>query len=324
MKSNLAHKQGVDNDISLHPSTAKKLERQAMSKKDDGYSPLPNFICDEGYLAVLSGDAVKCIVLLNRHIKGFHLDQKSIGETLVMKITGIKDKRTVRKCMADLAKYQLISITKTLGKSSSYTLTLDDRISIEAVASNVTTSNTVTSNVVTSHVTTPVTSNATTPVASNVTTTSDIKCHSVKEIDLKENIKENFKERNAQENSDAQVWNPNLETLSSILKTTKHSHRVSEILSLEDFQFHLGNFNTHHEKNFQLTDNQKHRKFAQWIIQEFERVLEKAERKNKQSSGYTRSEKPNSNLDVNTAWADQASQYHAPVDSPVHIPEDFV
>ena len=120
------------------------------------------------------------------------------------------------------------------------------------------------------------------------------------------------------------MWNPNTETLSSILKTTKHSHRVSEILSLEDFQFHLGNFNTHHEKNFQLTDNQKHRKFAQWIIQEFERVLEKAERKNKQPSVYPRSEKQNSDLDVNTAWADQASQHQVPLNSSVHIPEDFL
>ena len=123
MKSNLAHKQGVDNEISLHPSTVKKLERKSMLKKDDGFTPLPNFICDEGYLAVLSGDAIKCIVLLNRHIKGFHLEQKALGEVLVMKITGIKDKRTVRKCMADLAKFQLISITKTMGKNSSYTLT---------------------------------------------------------------------------------------------------------------------------------------------------------------------------------------------------------
>lgn len=139
-----------------------------------------------------------------------------------------------------------------------------------------------------------------------------------------EQEQENTHTNTQEENSDAQVWNPNLETLSSILKTTKHSHRVSEILGLEDFQFHLGNFNTHHEKNFQLTDNQKHRKFAQWIIQEFEKTLEKAERKNNHPSGYTRSEKPNSNLDVNTAWADQASQYHAPVDSQVHIPEDFV
>lgn len=139
-----------------------------------------------------------------------------------------------------------------------------------------------------------------------------------------EQEQENTHTNAQEENSDAQVWNPNLEILSSILKTTKYSNRVSEILSMEDFQFHLGNFNTHHENNFQLTDNQKHRKFAQWMIQEFEKSLEKAERKNKQTSGRTRSEKPNSNLDVNTAWSAQASQNHAPVDSPVHIPEDFV
>ena len=313
MKSNLAHKQGVDNDISLHPSTAKKLERQAMSKKDDGYSPLPNFICDEGYLAVLSGDAIKCIVLLNRHIKGFHLDQKSLGETLVMKITGIKDKRTVRKCMADLAKYQLISITKTLGKSSSYTLTLDDRISIEAVASNVTTSNAVTSNVVTSHVTTPVTSNATTPVASNVTTTSDIKCHSVKEIDLKENIKENFKEKNTQENSVDQVlklWTPDLHSLNSWLQRSGETPMTQELVNQI-----LLEVNAHYEPRLnagQITDTQMYSNFVKWIKRKYTQKT------------YQSSEKQNSNLDVNTAWADQASQHHAPVNSSVQIPEDFV
>ena len=313
MKSNLAHKQGVDNDISLHPSTAKKLERQAMSKKDDGYSPLPNFICDEGYLAVLSGDAIKCIVLLNRHIKGFHLDQKSLGETLVMKITGIKDKRTVRKCMADLAKYQLISITKTLGKSSSYTLTLDDRISIEAVASNVTTSNAVTSNVVTSHVTTPVTSNATTPVASNVTTTSDIKCHSVKEIDLKENIKENFKEKNTQENSVDQVlklWTPDLHSLNSWLQRSGETPMTQELVNQI-----LLEVNAHYEPRLnagQITDTQMYSNFVKWIKRKYTQKT------------YQPSEKQNSNLDVNTAWADQASQHHAPVNSSVQIPEDFV
>ncbi|KGT48867.1 hypothetical protein GW12_00630 [Acinetobacter sp. HR7] len=92
---------------------------------------------------------------------------------------------------------------------------------------------------------------------------------------------------------------------------------------MEDFQFHLGNFNTHHEKNFQLSDNQKHRKFAQWIIQEFERVLEKAERKNKQTSGYSHTEKPNSSLNVNAAWNNQPAPQHAPVNTQVDIPEDF-
>ena len=187
-----------------------------------------------------------------------------------MKITGIKDKRTVRKCMADLAKYQLISITKTLGKSSSYTLTLDDRISIEAVASNVTTSNAVTSNVVTSHVTTPVTSNATTPVASNVTTTSDIKCHSVKEIDLKENIKENFKEKNTQENSVDQVlklWTPDLHSLNSWLQRSGETPMTQELVNQI-----LLEVNAHYEPRLNaglITDTQMYSNFVKWINRKF-------------------------------------------------------
>jgi len=290
MKSNLAHKQGIDNDISLHPSTAKKLERQAMSKKDDGYSPLPNFICDEGYLAVLSGDAIKCVVLLNRHIKGFHLDRKSMGETLVMKITGIKDKRTVRKCMADLAKYQLISITKTLGKSSSYTLTLDDRISIEVVASNATTSKVVASNVVTSHVTTPVTS--------NVTTTSDIKCHSVKEIDLKENIKENFKEKNTQENSVDQVlklWTPDLHSLNSWLQRSGETPMTQELVNQI-----LLEVNAHYEPRLnagQITDTQMYSNFVKWIKRKF------TQKQNSHSAAPAQN-----NRNVNQNWG-QVQQY---------------
>jgi DNA-binding Lrp family transcriptional regulator len=127
-------------------------------------------------------------------------------------------------------------------------------------------------------------------------------------------------QQDSPENSNADMWNPNLETLGSILKTTKHSQRVSEILSMEDFQFHLGNFNTHHEKNHQISDNQKYRKFAQWIIQEFEKQLAKAERTAKQSSART-SEKPN-NRNVNEAWKD-IPEFQGDVE-PVEIPEDFV
>lgn len=297
MNTNLAHEPlNQQGEVVNFP----KKERKAMSKRDDGYSPLPNFICDEGYLAVLSGDAIKCIVLLNRHIKGFHLDQKSMGETLVMKITGIKDKRTVRKCMAELAKYQLISIMKTLGKSSSYTLTLGDRISVEAVASNVTTSNAVTSNVVTSHVTTPVTSNATTPVTSHVTTTSDIKCHSVKEIDLKENIKEKFKERDTQQNPVDQVlnlWTPDLHSLNSWLQRSGEmpmtQDQVNQVL-LE--------VNAHYEQKFKsglITETQMYSNFVKWIKRKFSRNTNTHQHKQSQVS---------TSRNVNDAWGD-VTQY---------------
>ena len=122
-----------------------------------------------------------------------------------------------------------------------------------------------------------------------------------------------------EENSASSEWSPNLEQLATALSTTKYSQRVHEILNMENFQFHVGNFNSHHEKNHQLTDNQKLRKFAQWIFQEFEKELAKAERTAKQSSVRI-TEKPNRN--VNEAWND-IPEFQGHV-KPVEIPEDFV
>ena len=303
MKSNLAHEPPIPQGQVVH---FPKNERKSMLKKDDGFTPLPNFICDEGYLAVLSGDAIKCIVLLNRHIKGFHLEQKALGEVLVMKITGIKDKRTVRKCMADLAKLQLISITKTMGKNSSYTLTLDDRISIEAVTSNVTTSHVGTSNVVTSHVTTPVTSNATTPVTSNVTTTSDIKCHSVKEIDLKENIKKNFKEENSPEHSVDEVlnlWTPDLHSLNSWLQRSGEMAMTQDLVNQV-----LLEVNAYYEPRLKaglITETLMYSNFVKWV-----------------KRGYKPKAQTKPNLNVNDAW-NNIPEFQGDV-TPVEIPEDFV
>lgn len=136
-----------------------------------------------------------------------------------------------------------------------------------------------------------------------------------------EQEQENTHTNAGEENSNVEGWNPNLETLSSILKTTKHSQRVSEILSMEDFKFHLGGFNTHHENNHQITDNQKHWKFAQWIAQEFEKQLAKTEREAKKTSGRSLPEKPNSR-NVNDAWKDQPV-FQGEVEH-VELPGDFV
>ena len=154
-----------------------KQERQAMSDKDEGYTPMPNFICDEGYLAVLDGNAIKCLWLLNRHVKGFHLKAKGMSEALVMKITGIKDGRTVQKYMGELAKVQLIKIEKERGKSNVYSLTFNDRLPTQ----NVGASKAKAQNVPTPDVGTPPTQ--------HVGGSTYMACGSVKEIDLKENIK---------------------------------------------------------------------------------------------------------------------------------------
>ena len=292
--SNLAHEPPIPQGQVVH---FPKNERKAMSNKEERYTKMPNMLIDSEIMAQLNDKAFKCLMFVMRQTVGFDRVSHPIAITQFQKYCGIKKRDTVMSCIRDLEQLGLIKVERTTGCLNEYVFTPDQYREKGLVPNEGSTF--------------------------KGDGTSTVERGTIKET-LKETFKENFKERNTQENAVDQVWNPNTETLSSILKTTKHSHRVSEILSLEDFQFHLGNFNTHHEKNFQLTDNQKHRKFAQWIIQEFERVLEKAERKNKLPSVYPRSEKQNSDLDVNTAWADQASQHHVPVNSSVHIPEDFL
>ena len=239
-------------NLDIHPSTAKRNEQKAMSKKEDGYTPLPNFVCDEGYLAVLSGEAIKCLVLLNRHINGFHEENKAIGESLILKLTGFKDNRTVRKAMADLAKYNLVKITKTKGKSNLYEVTFDDRLSVELVTSNDTGALKV------------ATSNVPTLVTSNDTRTSSIKCHSVKET-KKETLKESAQPEQTQNPVDEvlQIWKPDLHQLNSWLQRSGlpkiNQAQVDELL-LE--------INRHYENKIitgVISDNQMYSNFVKWI-----------------------------------------------------------
>lgn len=167
-------------------------------KSEDGFTPLPNFICDEGYLAVLDGEAIKCLIFLNRHIKGFHLKNKGMSETLIKKITGIKDGRTVQKYMTQLAKYQLIKIEKEKGKSNVYFLTFDSRLPTQHVG----TLDVPTQHVPTSHV-------GGVPTQ-HVPSSTYMACGSVKEIDLKENFKDK-KNHVSVDNSKSEMFGDSVE-----------------------------------------------------------------------------------------------------------------
>lgn len=256
-------------NLDIHPSTAKRNEQKAMSKKEDGYTPLPNFVCDEGYLAVLSGEAIKCLVLLNRHIKGFHEENKAIGESLILKLTGFKDKRTVRKAMSDLAKYNFVSITKTLGKATSYEVTFESRLSVELVTSNDT------------GALKAVTSNVPRLVTSNDTGTSNIKCHSVKEKKI--NLKESEEQQNPVDEV-LKIWQPDLHSLNSWLQRSglpKITQDQAEEILLE--------INPHYESKIHtgaVTNTQMYSNFVKWIKRDFkltEKLMQQAEQNNAQT-----------------------------------------
>ncbi|WP_111860903.1 hypothetical protein [Acinetobacter sp. CFCC 10889] len=168
--------------------------------KNNGYTPLPNFICDEGYLVVLDGDAIKCLVFLNRHINGFHLQNKSMSETLLKEKLGIKDGRTIQKHMSKLVQFQLVKILKENGKSNTYFLTFENRLpanNVGALGKKTEKLNTKphTNNV--GAFNKPPTKYVGEPPTNNVGTTTYKICGSVKEIDLKENIKKDEEEAQA-------------------------------------------------------------------------------------------------------------------------------
>ena len=287
-------------------------------KTEDGFTPLPNFICDEGYLSVLDGDAIKCLMFLNRYIRGFHLNSKGMSETLIKKITGIKDGRTVQKYMSQLAKYQLIKIQKEKGKSNVYFLTFEDRLPTQHVG---------TFHVPTQEVPTSDVGGVPTQHAGSSTYMA---CGSDKEKDLKENIKENNnykapsdfvpQDRGALNFIEYHLEDRKLYTLKDLFGTypVKKDFMAQAAVSSPKLsqEIVLGQL----YKLCEWSSGKPERTSQAWMVTwlKWLRNYQPAKHQAPKTS-----KKSNSNLNVNDAWKNQAT-HHAPATGTVEIPEDFV
>jgi phage replication O-like protein O len=288
MKSNLAYRQEIDNEITLHPSTAKKIERQAMSKKEEGYTRTPNALIDDQIMAQLKDKAFKCLMFIVRQTVGFDRTSHTIAITQFQKYCGIKKRDTVMSSISELEDAKLISVVRKTGCLNEYILTLNQYQQTGLV---------------------PFTGS--TAKRDGTSTFNGDGTSTVKRDTIKETLKENIKETHTIENSPKnlthnETWKPNLSFLKTILAQTKFSQRCEEILSLADFNFHLGNFNAHWENKIDLTENQRTRKFAAWLIQEFEKHLAKIDRTEKQTA-------KTASRNVNDAWGD-VQQYKPATD----------
>ncbi|EXC59626.1 hypothetical protein J921_4009 [Acinetobacter baumannii 25493_8] len=121
MKTNLAHKQEEDNVITLHPSTAKKKERQAMSEKfDKGYVMSSRLYRNE--VKPFLGDAARNVYAeLEEYISGFNKESDFVSYSQLQgrKIEGLEEHvrklstATVRAGLKQLIEYGVISIVAT-------------------------------------------------------------------------------------------------------------------------------------------------------------------------------------------------------------------
>ena len=243
MKNNLAHKQGIDNDISLHPSTAKKLERQAMSKKEERYTKMPNALIDDQIMAQLNDKAFKCYMFILRQTVGFNRSKTSIATDTFKKYCGIKRDETVYARIRELEQLKLISVTRTTGTTNQITILPNP--------------------------------SQTTVVLTNDTSTvephggSTVEPHggsTVEPYPIKENIKENIKESANAKNSPDEIlnlWTPDLHSLNSWLQRSglpKITQDQAEEILLE--------INPHYENKIitgAVGDAQMYSNFVKWI-----------------------------------------------------------
>lgn len=96
-------------------------------------------------------------------------------------------------------------------------------------------------------------------------------------------------------------WTPNPEILLNVIRESV-GIQAESVIGMPEYKFHLGNFNAHWENKIDLTENQRTRKFAQWLILEFRKPIKQS------ASSTTKKQTQAVSRNVNDAWG-EAQQY---------------
>lgn len=119
MKTNLAYEPpDPQGEVVQFP----KRERQAMSKKEEGYTRMPNSLIDDQVMAQLNDKAFKCLMLIVRQTSGFDRTSHTIAITQFQKFCGIKKRDTVMACIKELEDKKIILVNRKTGCLNEYSI----------------------------------------------------------------------------------------------------------------------------------------------------------------------------------------------------------
>ncbi|HGH3604044.1 TPA: replication protein [Acinetobacter baumannii] len=278
---NLAHKHdSPQGDVIPFP----KQERQDMSKKEEGYTRLPNSLIDEQIMAQLSDKAFKCLMLIIRQTSGFNRNSDKIATTQFQEACGIKKTDKVYASIKELEQKSLIKVERKTGGLNTYFL-LENHSQNKVLPENGTTPKN-------GEGTTPKNGEGTTPKNGDTT---------------KENIKENFKENTCSENpvdTVLKLWTPDLDSLNAWLQRSGIAKMTQA--EVDGWLLEINGYYSTKIQAGLLTDTQMYTNFVKWIKRNF------SSRKPAQ---------PQTSRNVNDAWSNQPTHYD-PVE-PVEL-EDWM
>ncbi|HCW3710234.1 replication protein [Acinetobacter baumannii] len=280
---NLAHKHdSPQGDVIPFP----KQERQDMSKKEEGYTRLPNSLIDEQIMAQLSDKAFKCLMLIIRQTSGFNRNSDKIATTQFQEACGIKKTDKVYASIKELEQKSLIKVERKTGGLNTYYL-LENQSQNKVLPENGTTPKN-------GDGTTPKNGDGTTPKNGDTT---------------KENIKENFKENTCSENpvdTVLKLWTPDLDSLNAWLQRSGIAKMTQA--EVDGWLLEINGYYSTKIQAGLLTDTQMYTNFVKWIKRNF------SSRKPAQ---------PQTSRNVNDAWANNPVQYTKTLEE-AEIPEDWV
>ena len=154
------------------PAKPKQEAIVDIQKNEDGYTPLPNYLVDGDFVAKMTGNALKCYVVINRFSKGFSRKNWAMESKFLQRKTGIKKPHTLFEAVKQLEGFGLLSVHREDGKTNKFTIAtpcLKTALPINSTTAE----------------------NGHSTTAGNGHSTTAGNGHTKKEIDLKENIKIN-------------------------------------------------------------------------------------------------------------------------------------
>ncbi|MCT9545817.1 replication protein [Acinetobacter baumannii] len=249
---NLAHKHdSPQGDVIPFP----KQERQDMSKKEEGYTRLPNSLIDEQIMAQLSDKAFKCLMLIIRQTSGFNRNSDKIATTQFQEACGIKKTDKVYASIKELEQKSLIKVERKTGGLNTYYL-LENQSQNKVLPENGTT---------------PKNGEGTTPKNGEGTTPKNGEGTTPKNGDTtKENIKENFKENTCSENpvdTVLKLWTPDLDSLNAWLQRSGITKMTQA--EVDGWLLEINGYYSTKIQAGLLTDTQMYTNFVKWIKRNF-------------------------------------------------------
>jgi len=107
------------------PKPQDEIKEADMTKqtRDSGYTPLPNYLVDDDYVARMSGNSLKCYTIINRFTKGFSRINWAMESGFLLNKTGIKKPHTLFEAVKQLEQFGLLSVHREDGKTNKFTVT---------------------------------------------------------------------------------------------------------------------------------------------------------------------------------------------------------